>query len=175
MIESVTTVGMDPRFPPERIFQAGGAPESFWISSGLYPQVLHVRFACPVCLEKVSFEATSVARLRIECRRVPKAEGHARETPAAGGTEAARAVWNDDVVTYEKIFEDYSVGPDDWAPAPVQACDIFGNFVFTQLLIITVVEGFRDFCTLRKVSVYGIKIDLLGVSDAALQNEAHAE
>lgn len=165
MIESVISTG-DPRFSAEAVFR-GEAP-SIWMSTGLYPQVLHVRFACPVCLEKLALESTSIQRLRIECQRVPKGPGAPRGAGVSSPSEKG-SVWGDDVVAIEKVFEDpngWRGGVEDggtWEDAPpkVQASEIGVNFAFTQLLLITIVEGFRDFCSLRKVSLYGIKLDLL--------------
>jgi hypothetical protein len=55
----------DERFNPKNVLE-GGAPEKFWITTGLYPQEIAVELKKPAPLGAVRFSTTGAKKIEIQ-------------------------------------------------------------------------------------------------------------
>lgn len=149
LVESVVAAE-DSRYPASKgLVQPPGGKGGFWISSGLFPQLIAVQLSCAVCLERVVLEGTGIKRVRIECERASEEGG--------GPTTSHNVDWGD------LMTSDMELEPELSCPMALQVNEIRVPSIFTWRVLISV-EGGEDDDTFLLLLIESSFFDAFSVS-----------
>jgi hypothetical protein len=142
VVESVVAPS-DSRYPIEALLFKG---RGFWVSGGLFPQLIRVELSCPVCLERVVVEAVGAKRVRVECEK-------ANTNSAGPSSEGASAtcVWDD----VKSSGSEKELPDGDGLPV---VCELKVPYLYTHRVLISIEEGYLEFVCLVGLSLFGIPL-----------------
>lgn len=124
----VMTSCMDDRYPPANVLD--GKDNTFWITTGMFPQEFVIALAKPIQVEKITFLSQSVKKLAVE-------------TCAAENAQS-----------FEKVFEVELANREGRLQTEVQKVNIKAKF-----LKFTLLSGWAEFSTVNRISVLGQSLD----------------